>query len=392
MVNTINYNIEWYDKVGNFKGYLTPYVDGKVAYEWNRIGGCGRCKLKLNVPYRQFAFNADDDIRIRIKDGATSKLVYRGWISKMSPILGTTESIALDIQGYFEKLKRIVIHDSNSIKTYTGYSIDGIVDDIIDTFVVPNSNISKGTIDGATFSPDTMQFKVTVANALQTLAQTEGKVEYGVNENLEFFWYNQNETVTHKFLVGANISIFERRVDWTRLANRIYFEGGDVNDVKYETVAVASDSIETFFLSEIILGNSSIVSQSVADRYLGTTLKERSSPQMVLRAKIEETNKRLEDTLPIGKVAIQDADYDQSLYTWGTVANGGSGLIWGTTANGGSNAIWGGLFSQQVDKIKYTLSDTDERFSINLTFGDTFLDTAAILKRMEMELESLRQK
>jgi len=391
MANANFYNVELRDKSGNLRQYLTPFIT-KLKWEWSRIGGCGRCQISLGMAYRKIEFSAGDDIQIRLRSGSTSKLVYRGWISGTGPTLKKDQEILLDVRGYFSLLDFMVVHDSGAIKTYTGQGISAIVDDIADTFITANSSITKGTIDTSSFAADTLEFKTKVSTALRTLAELEGKVEYGVDEDLAFFWRTESDTINRKFFVGDNVEILERKFDWSKLLNKIYFEGGEVDGVKFETTAEVSESQTKYFLAEGIISNSSITTTSVADRFLASTLREKSSPILNIRAKIVNTNIRLEDTIPMGKVAVVDYDYDDLKYTWGTVANGGSGLVWGTVANGGSGKKWGGFYSSQVNSIAYSLAEGDEKFNIELTFGGSLLETSAKIKQIEQELSSLRQK
>ena len=108
MANTTKYSVELRDKDGNLRQYLTPFVSS-LNWEWNRVGGCGRANITLAMAYRKIDFGADDDIQIRIGSGSTSKLVYRGWIAKITPTLKVGQQIKLDIRGYFDKLIKIVV-------------------------------------------------------------------------------------------------------------------------------------------------------------------------------------------------------------------------------------------------------------------------------------------
>lgn len=392
MADATKYNIELRDKNGNLKQYLTPFAVS-VDWEWRRVGGCGRANIKLAMEYRKIDFDADDDIQIRIGSGSSSKLVYRGWIAKVTPTLKIGPEVKLDIRGYFDKLLKIVVHDDGDEKVYENQSILTIATDIVDSFVTPNSSITKGTIDAGAFVPDILSFKTTAKDALRTLADLEGQIEYGVDEDLNFFWRNESTTLVRKFFVGMDIERFERRINWDSLVNKIYFEGGELSDgSNFTRVAEASDSQDSFFLAEKIVSNSAITTGSVADQYTGSLLKDSSKPQLEMRARIVNTNIRLEDNIPMGRVAIHDADYDTSLNIWGKTANGGSNLIYGTVVNGGSGAIWGGSFSEQIERIKYELVDTFDRFNIDLTFGGTNSESSAKIKQIELILDSVRQR
>lgn len=390
-VSATKYNVELRDKDGYLKTYLTPFCKS-VSWEWNRIGGCGNCRIKLYMEYRKLDFNAGDDIQIRLKSGSTSKLVYRGWVIGVIPSLKESQEISLEVRGYFEKLKYIIVQDSGDTKTYSDTSVLSIINDIVDTYVTPNSSISKGTVEGAIFSVDTLEFKTKVSEALETLAELEGKVEYGVDENLNFFWYKQSDTLSHKFIVGYDVTSFERRVNWSNLLNKIYFEGGEVNDAPYLKTVENGDSQDMYYLAEGIVTNSSIVTSSVADQYLSSALKEKAAPELILKAKIHNKNLRFEDTVPLGEVAIYDPDYDESSYIVGESGDGGSDLTIGLLADGGSNATIGGTFQDQIDKISYSLSDTDEYVNIDLTLGGTILETSAKIKQIEHLLSNIRQR
>jgi len=321
-----------------------------------------------------------------------SKLAYRGYIEKINPQLSSDQRITLDIMGYFGLLKNIVVHDNASTKTYENMEVSEIVNDIVDTFITPNSSITKGTIDTGNIQVDTLDFKVAVDASLKTLAELSGDIEYGVDENLVFYWRTEDTTVKHKFFVGSDIEMLERRFDWSGLINKIYFEGAEVNGVTFTATRSADDSISSFFLSERIIANSAVTTDSVADQYIGATLKQNSKPVMNLRAKIPNTNLRIEDTIPMGEVSFHDADHAQSMGKWGTSGNGGSGWVWGKAANGGSGKVWGSIYHAQINRIKYELSETSERFNIEIQLGDTILETAARLKRLELDVSSLRQR
>lgn len=390
-VNPTTYSIELRDKSGNLKNYLAPFASN-LSWDYKRLGGCGDSRMTINKAYRSLEIGSRDDIQIRVKSGATSKLVYRGFIENIISSLKIPQTIAFETRGYSELLKKIGVQANGDTKTYEDMEISEIVDDIIDTFVTPNSPITKGTIDTSNFSVDSIQFRGNVYEALQTLAELVGNVEYGVNENLQFFWRTENTSIRERFFVGDNISILERRINYSKLVNKIYLQGGDIEGVPYLRTAENTDSQVKHYLAEQILMNSSIITDTVADQYLGALLRANSDPEINIKVKVNNVALRLEDTVPIGMISVFDPDYEQSLYKWGTTANGGDNLIWGRTINGGSGKVWGGAYKAQIDKITYAPSDTDERFNLEIQFGDTILETAAKLNRIEQQLSSLRQR
>ena len=612
-ITASTYNIELRDKDGNLKTYLTPFVS-KINWEWNRIGGCGRCSLTINKAYRDIIFDARDDIQIRVASGTTSKLVYRGYIANITPTLKINQEIVLDVRGYFDLLKKIVVQNAGDTYTYpawdsyiktvshfdgadaaTAYTdpiagaytfaanaqldtaqkkfgtasllLDGtgdyvslpdsaswsfgtgnftidfwvrfnsvagyqyffaqeddgthylnlywngvgaqwiadfrqtdgtqsglyrtsiattdppelntwyhiafcrngtgayffingvsqtltevtafgttatgnfaavlkigdgvngwideyrvskgiaryivnftpravaysnnlisdIAESIVDTFIIPNSPITKGTIDTGSFIVDSIDFLTTVEDALRTLAELSGDIEYGVDEDLVFYWRTESTTINHRFFVGNNVAVLERRVLWDNLVNKIYLVGGDVAGVKYKKTGESTDSQSSYYLAEEIINNSSIITSNVATQYMSAILSERSNPQFSIRAQVKNIDIRLEDTIPMGLVTFYDATYDKSSLgdligdIIGETSDGGSNITIGLLADGGSDVYVGGEYSAQIDRISYELSDTPGRFNIEIQLGDIILETAAKIKRLERELASITQ-
>lgn len=555
-ISSTNYNVELRDKDGNLKAYLTPFVSN-VSWEWNRIGGCGSASLTLQKGYRDITFDARDDIQIRVKDlvNGGSKLVYRGYIANAVPTLQKNEQITIQVRGYFDLFKKLIVHDTGDKKTYTTTEVSEIVDDIAKTFISPStpikinylsnngfelwtagdssapddwtlagasaavakeSTIKKlgsysakvtragtdcylyqdihavkgisywsgktvtfgcwvyatvanraflevydganftnssfhtgdstwqfltvthtisssadkvrlllyitdgntsayydgaifvegsaipdhyqgGLIDVGSFECDSIQFLTTVEDALNTLAELAGDAEYGVDENLFFFWKTESSEIRKKFIVGDNVEMLERKVDYDKLVNKAYLVGGTVSGSKYRRTAENTDSQSQYYLSEKIYNNGSIVTDTVADQYLGAKLSENAQPQLAIRAKIANTSLRLEDTLPIGLVVFYDVDYDRNMLNdstgdiIGEAADGGSDITIGEAADGGDDIIVGGQYSAQIDRIQYEVSNTEGKFNLTIQFGDTVLETAAIIKRIDLALANLQQ-
>ena len=390
MTDTTNYNIELRDKNGYLKTYLTPFIS-KVKWEWNRIGGCGRCKITLQKDYRGVTFEARDDIQIRIKDGSTSKLVYRGYISNTIPTMQVNQNIVLDVRGYFDLLKKIMVHSSGDTRSYLIDTVNDIADDIADTFIVAKTPITiAGALTAGDFVVDGIEFFGTVENALRTLAEIQGNIEYGVDENLVFFWNTQSDDINHKFFVGDNVSVLERRINWNNLVNKVYLVGGEVSDVKYKKTGENTDSQSLYWLNEEIISNSSIITDSVATKYINTILGKKATPEYNIRGEVKNTDIRMEDTIPMGRLIFYDTTYDTTTVgdIIGESGDGGSDITVGETAEGGDNVTIGGVYSAQIDRISYSLSNTPGRFNIKIQLGTTVFETSAKLKQLELNSAS----
>ena len=388
--------IELRDKSFNLKGRLEAYVD-TIQWEWNRIGGCGRCTMVVQGDYLRFSVAADDDVRVYLPNATTgATLWYRGYVTSTAPTLSTGDAgnIRIECTGYFGWLDRIVVHDDNDVKEYENQELSQTVSDIISDFVVPNSSITLGTINASDFSPDILSFKVTAKDAIGTCFDLISDVEYGVNAQLEFYWYNRISTVLTKFYLGGNVTKLSDLVDFRGMMNSIYFEGGDSSGSPFRASGGSSDSQTKFGLREALVSNGSITTNSVAQQYISSLLSQFNTPQRQMSVSLKNIATRFEASLPIGTVSIVDQDSAQSLNKWGKTASGGSNLIYGTAQNLGSGRLWGGVRKEQIDRIVYTLSPEDGRIHADVQFGSSvaFSRASATLKRIEQIQNTLQQR
>lgn len=391
------YALEIRDK--NFR--LKQKIEGLsvgLQWEWNRKGGCGRATFTIPGDYLRINVQADDDVRLFLPDsgGTTATLWYRGYVESASPELNGAAKgqIRVECNGYSGWFDRIVVQDSNAEKVYTSTEVSLIVTSIVNTFLVPNSNIKLGTVDGSTYTPDSLQFKGTVKDALATLFDLLGDVEYGVDANLQFYWRNPSNTINFKYYVGDKVAKYSEKVDYRSIVNYIYLEGGDVAGVVLKATGSADDSIARYGKHEDVVSNGSIVSSSVANRYISGLLTQRSKPQRQLSASLKNISTRFEATLPMGAVSIIDHDAVQSAAKWGKTASGGSNKIYGQVVSGGSGQTYGGTRRDQIDRIQYTLSPEDGKVHADITLGTTLAVSraSAEIKRIEQIQNSIRQR
>jgi len=396
MATPNRYAIELRDKDFNLKARLEPYITA-VNWEWNRVGGCGRATLTVSGDYQRFSVDSDDDVRIYLPDADTntSTLWYRGFVQNVSPKVSQgKQSIKIECSGYFGWLDRVIVHDNNSEKVFLGSEISNIVDSIVDDFVVSNSNITRGTTDESSVSPDTISFKGTAKQALGTLFDLVGAVQYGVGPDLVFYWRNESKAFTHRFYVGGEVTKLNDRVDYSGITNKIYFEGGDVNGSAFKTSGESSRSQSKFGLREEIVSNGSITTTATASRLISAILKQKAVPQRQLSISVKNIKQRLEATEPIGAIAVVDKDVFQDSFLYGTTGNGGSNITYGKVVNGGSGKKYGTTPRNQVDRIQYKMSPEDGRVDAEIQFGNSlgFSRASATMNRQELILNAVRQR
>ena len=390
------YAIELRDKDFNLKARLEPYITS-FRWEWNRIGGCGRASFTITSDYKKFNISADDDIRVYLPNyGAnTATLVYRGYVESVNANLsGSDENIGIECMGYFGWLERIIVQDSGSQKNYNSQEVSSVVSSLISTFVVPNSDITLGTIDPSNFVVDSIDFKGDAKECLKTLFDLLGDVEFGVDANLQFFWYNQNTDVRHKFFLGDKITKLGDKFDFKGIINSIYFEGGSVGGSAYTKSGGSTSSQNRYGKHEEIISNGSITTDAVANRYITGLLRQKARPIRQIQMSLTNTRERLEASLPIGAVSIIDQEQAQTGAIYGTTAAGGSNRIYGSRLNGGSNQLYGGSIREQVERISYATSSEDGRFDADIQFGPSvsLSQSSALLKQLEQTQNALRQR
>lgn len=355
-------SVELRDKDGILKKNLTPFISS-LNWMWNRLGGCGKCTINLDKrQYRSIAFTPMDNIQLRMSEGVVSKRLYQGFVDEVSQSCKDgSETIVLKVQGYSDLLKKLIVHTSGDTRTYTNQKISVIVADIVDTFITPHTFISRGTIDTGTFTVDKIEFYCTVAEALQKLAELSGDIEYGVNENLEFYWRRESDVVRHKFFVGGDIKSLQRLIKYGNVVNKIYFKGGTTNDVTYKTIRDNAQSQADNFLSESIEQNGSVTTDAVAHQLLDTKLAETADPEICYVVEVENSSKRLEDDIPMGKIVFFDPN------------------------------VGGDEESFQLKTVTYTFGSKKSRLNLKIETGDTILETSAKILRMEQAINNARQ-
>ena len=348
---------------------LVAYIDNKVrniSWEWDRIGGCGGCQFQLIEPFDGvIAGSLAEDYSIRAYLEGT--LWYSGFIDRVAPnVTGKDETISVSCLGYVNQLKRIIV----KAKTYEG-DLSDITESILDTYIVPNTSITSTSpdYDDSGFAADSIYFNESSYNAISTLADIAGKMEWGVRADKSFFFKKRDEAITRYYHIKENFSSFQPIRDFNPMITRIFLEGGG----GYSDVFTVTNRIS---LREEIVSNSSIVTQSVAQQYARMYLKEKGAIRKSYIGVIPNYNTRLEATLPLGLAAVNlkigiNNKYDVATNLYD------SGLKYD-----------GGTESFQIEKIRYDLKD--EKLDVTLNFGPVPPGISDELKRLEFLIQNER--
>ncbi len=344
----------------------------KLSWEYNRIGGYGRCTIILPIDYQELdAFmNPDFDIQIYLpnEDGTGENLVYRGYAESYRPVAKNPDTVTLQFFGYIGQLKRIRIN-----KTYNSQDVNVIVKDVIENFVSVDTGIifDENLIDGPTFNVDTITFDETADGVLRTLAELSGAVEWGVGSDLKFFFKERSDDIEHYVRFKVDVQKFDVINDYSQIINRLIVKGAS----GFEETVDNIESQNAFGLRTQITSNSAITTSDVAQQYGSTILLDKATINSRANLTIINNKKLFEESLPIGRISVLAEVIGQAkLY------NDDDAIY--------SQFFYGGQRAFQIDKIKYTLAGSGTNVVMNI--GQSRPDIALQIRRLEFEIDQIR--
>ena len=295
------FRIELRDKNFELIKYLSN-IPRRLMWEYNRIGGCGRCSMTLSADSQLFDNIAPDyDLRIYLGSATGLNLVYRGYAEIEQPTEARPHEIKLNFFGYFGQLRRVRVNE-----TYTSQEVSVIIKAILDGYIVPNTSITydEDDIQVTTFTVDTLEFDVLADSAIRTLAGLAGNYEWGVDRNLKFFFRERSNDIKHYVRHKIEVSTYDVINDYKDIKNRIIVKGGDVAGSPFEATVNNSESQAAYGLRTFILSNSAIVTSGVAQRYGTMLLADKARINSRATILIEASRTFFEEAIPLGKVAV----------------------------------------------------------------------------------------
>lgn len=368
------YRIELADRSFNRLEYLEKEAMG-LSWEYSRDqGGCGAFSFDLPRSLCDEKFiSGDFNIKIKRRNPATAAydLWYQGLIERKEPsIQGDKETVSIEGHGYWTQLGRVRLTE-----TYTSTEISVIVKDILDTYVVPNTQITydAGDVPATSFTPDTLEFKnVTAMEALKTCAETAGGIEMGVDRNRKFFFKARSTAVNFRFpATGGKLVNYSYEDDFSSIVNHVFIQGGDVSGSPF--IYNDDDPISKlkYGYRAAVIQNSAIVTNSVAQQFIDALLAEKSDVVRRGRGKLVNHEQLLEDTTPLGLFhpIVRGTFYGEKEY--GTF-------------------LYSGVITFQINRIAYSIAGEGGDLNIGLTLGELRPDEAEYLSRLENRIEAMR--
>lgn len=364
----------FYVQLLNGEDEVVRVLDKQIeAMDWqfNRQGGCGSFNVRLKERYGALDdLNIDPSFSVAIHEhiaGASHMLWFRGAVDKKEDDLDSRETISLSGYGYSRQLSRVVV-----AATYGGENISAIVSSILEDFVAPNTDIRHvvNLIHPSAYTADTIVFNTTADKALKELADLIG-YEFGVDKERRFYFGPAGVTVMHRFFIGGDVQAYKSPVDWDGIVNKLHIQGKDGLRAVVENVG----SQALFGVREGIVVNASIASDSVAQKYGQSYLRDKAKPVRRARIVVRKVERPLEWELPpLGRVSVG-----------GTQS--GVSAKYGTAIYG--QATYGGPFQAQAESVGYTWRTGKPSAVVQL--GSPKDEMARTLKQVELEIDALRE-
>jgi len=368
----INYRIELRDRSFN----LLEVLDKEIidpCWEYSRIGGCGGFSFSLPREYcNEKHISGDFNIRI-YKWNTTTKtydLIYQGLVEdKLPSVRGSQEVIEVQGHGYLAQLSRIYIdHD------YTSTEVSAIVKDILDNYVVPNTNITydAGDIVATGFTPDSLSFNTDAKRALQTCADIVGSREWGVDKNRKFFFKARSETVGFRYPLGQKVTDFNNDDSFKDIVNRVIIQGGDVSGTPYTKTYDNIPSQTKYNRRDRVVQNSAITTDTVSAQFAEALFTEFADIVRRARCNMVDDDTIFESTIPIPMFQLLT-----------------SGITYGEKKYG--TFLYAGRIEYQVNRISYSIGNVG-KLKISLQLGQLRPSVSEAIAQLEYELEQQRQE
>lgn len=367
------FRIVLHDEHDNLYKDLTR--DTNVSWEWNRVGGCGQAAVQITKPYDYFGTNILNSIRpkSRVKIYINDELRYQGKVLKPSLMTKSgIEQVMLTCYGYLIDLNAVIVNTS-----YEGYEISSIVADILDTVVIPNTEISASyTTEATDYAAASLTFQHSAKDAIGLLAGLAGDIEWGVDMNRQFFFKKKDKVTRRVFVIGRDIENYQEERNDENVINTINVFGAGSSVIPLSTLT-SQMSVNRYGERQVNLFESSIVEPSDANRLGYVTLVNSVNSQRAIKCSVLKTDEFLEASTPLGAVAINRQTFTAP-------------KKYGTHIKYGRTHQYGNIRNDQISNIKYDIIGGG--MYITLTVQGDIPNIGDQQKRIEYEVRDLQRR
>jgi hypothetical protein len=363
------YWIHLFDNFGNLR-----YALERVAiadYDFNRNGGCGQAIIEIA---RDHEF-----LKAYIPPKSSIKLYVNGVLRYTGKLLRVKrrtepgkEAVILTCYGYILDLAKMIVSD-----TFEGMEVSAIVKSILDSTVVPGSEITydAADIEVTDYSVSSITFNHTVKDAFAFLADLAGSVEWGVDRNKKFYFKRTDPIVRRVWVKGREVESWEEDRNDEPVTNTLRVFGQDGTEPL--VTLSAQLSVNTFGTRTDNVFESAITEVSDANRYGTVILKKLASSTRSIKARLVLVDPFIELTTPLGATAI-NTDMFSAIKKYGH------------THKYGRTNQYGNLKRDQISAIRYKIQNGGMYAEVTLQ-GDV-PNLGDQQKRVEFEIRNLQRR
>lgn len=246
---TFPFSVRLYNKAGEQIEYLDSDVES-IQWKYSTLGGCAEATVRLRRLFDDFGEIATDygveiwreidklgvagtklpAVLPMLLGTAFTGLQERRWsgfVRELEPILEEQESVELRCNGWSRQMEYIIV--PQPAVAWTSMDIGAIVRDIIDTYVVPGTQINRTaalnlvpntSIVLSTFDGETSAFQM-----ISLLAELAGNAEWGVRADKEFYFLQRTSAVKQSYVIGDRVSVFRKVDSADDVVSRVYLRG-----------------------------------------------------------------------------------------------------------------------------------------------------------------------
>lgn len=193
-----------------------------LSYENARIGGCG--KLEMTVTRERAAGHTvtiGNKIKVYASESAsdTRDQKYIGFINEINTDYDN-DLIEIVAVGYWEQFKWVIIS-----KYMECTDVEDIVDDIM-TDILSQTYCGSSTTtlsSSATIGDCEFEFEKASA-AIKALAEVQEDIDYGVNEDGNFYFVDSTTTKREHFQLGVNARGLQKKQKIDKLYNDVFVD------------------------------------------------------------------------------------------------------------------------------------------------------------------------
>lgn len=372
------FKVEFFDENFNRKAELGKWA--QVWWEYNRVGGCGQGVLSLLRDADNYEPLLRPQTSVRFSVGG--QLRYQGRILKVTrAVRPGSELITATFYGYLSQLSKVIVRGS-----YQNTEISQIVLDILDNYVVPYTDVSYSASDiqATDYVVQSLSLNHTAQDAVVLLAQLAGNVEWGVDRNRKFFFRQQDGVVRKVLMLGRDLTEFQEERSFENVVNVLNVFGS----AGYISSPESGVSQDVFGRAEANRFESAISEPSDANRLGAVVLKGSGGVQRAISASYIKDDEFLEQSLPVGAVAIQVGNVPL-LKKYGASSAARPNNKYGASTPRRRNK-YGNFTQDQLGTVRYT--PAGKGLSVSLSLQQLVPTLATQQKRIEYEINELQRR